>query len=839
MRLPLLLCLLTGLFVSADEWLQPRVIADTTRQSDWQGTLRDDGIRHHDKPTQRWEQRRTATIRLPSAPHDWTTHTHLRFWLYSHVNTNTHFILHLSAENPAHEGADYYHTFIKVNFTGWREFVIPIRSLTPARKPLPKSQIGAVSLHADGWHNKLDPRTTLNISDIEFGNLRKTMMTNAQLFDALDLTLPGLEKAHEAWQRRDEAETARLVAAYFRNRTSVPWTFDPHDPNLTFTGNRQAADATVRGKVTVVCVDHTYPNGDIDWLYNRTLDDPKLPNNHEWLWQLNRMSFWHNLGRVYRMTGDETYAKTFVKHLRSWTEQCPDPRTNAANVPGSAWRTIECGIRLLSSWPDAYHLFLHSPSFSDQDLLLFIRSAVEQMRHLIAFPQSGNWLTMEMNGVYTCAALFPELRESAAARKIAIDKIYADIARQFLPDGAQFELTPGYHQVALDNVMALPNKARLFNRLDEIPTDFVKLMEKAYDFNLRLMLPNGSLPQYNDSWECNVPRSLAAALQHFPDRQDFRFIASGGKKGTQPSFTSTLLPWAGYAALRSDWSPNATYVGFDAGPLGYGHYHQDKLNLVLYSGKHELIFDDGGGCYENSPFRRYATSAFGHNTILVDGLSQQRNARDLAQRVLQQPLDIPWLSTPDFDFVAASYAEGYGKPDHKPATHTRQLLLLKPSLLLVCDILQPNDDQPHTYQQRWQINDPSVTTFIPDHPALISASPNRKRVVVAPLLTDGLQATHASAQTSPEVLGWYVIKDKGPYRPATTACFSRQGAGTQLFLTLLAPVDDQDDAPITDIRQLSPTQAAITLRDGRTLQVTAPTTPNEPLTFKLTPHTQP
>ena len=37
MRLPLLLCLLTGLFVSADEWLQPRVIADTTRQSDWQG----------------------------------------------------------------------------------------------------------------------------------------------------------------------------------------------------------------------------------------------------------------------------------------------------------------------------------------------------------------------------------------------------------------------------------------------------------------------------------------------------------------------------------------------------------------------------------------------------------------------------------------------------------------------------------------------------------------------------------------------------------------------------------------------------------------------------------
>ena len=838
MRLPLLLCLLTGLFASADEWLNPRVIADTTRQTDWQGTVRDDGIRHDGQPTQRWEQRQTATVRLTAAPRDWTTHTHLRFWLYSHVNTNTHFILHLGAENPATDGADYYHTYIKVNFTGWREFVIPLRSLIPARKPLPKNQIAAVSLFASGWHNKLDPKTTLNFSNIEFGNFRKTMMTNAELFDALDLTLPGLEQAHAAWQRRDEAETARLVAAYFRNRTSVPWTFDPHDPNLKFTGNRKAADDTVRGKVTVVCVDHTYPNGDIDWLYNRTLDDPKLPNNHEWQWQLNRMGFWPNLGRVYRMTGDETYAKTFVKHLRAWTQQCPDPRTTAANVAGSAWRTIECGIRLLGTWPDAYHLFLHSPSFTDQDLLLFIRSAVEQMRHLIAFPQSGNWLTMEMNGVYTCAALFPELRESAAARKFAIDKLHADIARQFLPDGAQFELTPGYHQVALDNVMSLPQKAKLFNRLDEIPPDFVQLMEKAYDFNLRLMLPNGSLPQYNDSWFCNVPRSLNAALEHFPDRQDFRFIASRGKEGTQPAFTSTFLPWAGYAALRSDWSPNATYIGFDAGPLGYGHYHQDKLNLVLYAGKDELIFDDGGGCYENSPFRRYATNAFGHNTILVDGLPQQRNGRDLSQRVLQQPLDLPWLSNRDFDFVAASYAEGYGKPDHKPATHTRQLLFLKPSLLLVCDILQPNDDQPHTYQQRWQINAPSVAALLPDHPALISASPNRKRVVVAPLLTDGLQATHASAQTEPEVLGWYVIKDKGPYRPATTACFSRQGVGTQLFLTLIAPVDDQDDPPITAIRQLGTTQADIALRDGRTLHVTAPATPNDPLTFTLTP-TQP
>lgn len=829
--LPLLLCLMLPL--CADEWKNARVIADTTQQQDWQGTVRDDAILHQGRPTQRWEQRKAGTIILPTAPRDWSTHTHLSFWLYSHVNTNTHFILHLNAENPDSPGSDYYHAYVKVNFTGWKHIVLPLKKVVAARKPLPKNAIKGVSFIAQGWHNKFDPKTTVNFSNIEFIDYKQTMMTNAELFDALDLSLPGLEKAQQSWIAKDEKATIKHVADYFRHRTSVPWTFDPHDTKRNFGGNRRAADDTVRGKVSVVCVNYTFPNGDIDWHYNHTKADPKLPSNNEWQWQLNRMGFWNNLGNVYRTTKDEIYAQTFVKHLRSWTKQCLDPRTTSGNVAESAWRTIECGIRLSGTWPQAYHLFLHSPSFTDEDLLLFIRSCVEQMRHLIAFPQNGNWLTMEMNGVYTCAALFPELKEAKAARQFAISKIHADIIQQFLPDGAQFELTPGYHQVALENIMALPQKAKLFNRLDEIPEDFVSLMEKAYDFNLRLMLPSGSIPFYNDSWPCNVPGSLTRALQYFPKRDDFRYLATRGKQGTQPDFTSTFLPWAGYAAMRSSWNHDATYVGFDAGPLGNGHYHQDKLNLVLFKGKDELIFDDGGGCYENSPFRRYATSAFGHNTVIVDGLPQVRNTRDIKARVLSQPLQIPWLSTPEFDFIAADYADGFGKVDNRIATHTRQLLFIKPDILLVADILQPNDDQPHTYQQRWQINDPNVVKLFDHHPALISTNPNRARVIVAPLLTDNLAAFHASAQTEPEVLGWYVIKDNGPYRPATTACFSKQGTGTQLFLTLIAPLDKGQESPITAIRQTSPTQASVSLKDGRTLTVTAPQHPHDKLFFSF------
>ena len=56
-------------------------------------------------------------------------------------------------------------------------------------------------------------------------------MTEEEFFDALDFGNPGLEKAGSAWAKKDLDETRKLTATYFRNRTSVPWRFDPHKIN--------------------------------------------------------------------------------------------------------------------------------------------------------------------------------------------------------------------------------------------------------------------------------------------------------------------------------------------------------------------------------------------------------------------------------------------------------------------------------------------------------------------------------------------------------------------------------------------------------------------------------
>ena len=74
----------------------------------------------------------------------------------------------------------------------------------------------------------------------------------------------------------------------------------------------------------------------------------------------------------------------------------------------NCWRTIECGIRMGQTWPYAYHYFLSSPSFTDDAICLMLKSMVEHARHLMRWPRSGNWLTMEANGMYHVGVLFPE-----------------------------------------------------------------------------------------------------------------------------------------------------------------------------------------------------------------------------------------------------------------------------------------------------------------------------------------------------------------------------------------------------------------------------------------------
>jgi hypothetical protein len=650
----------------------------------------------------------------------------------------------------------------------------------------------------------------------------------AAVFNALDLTRPELAQVAAAWQANDAAGAEKALAAYLRARDSVHWNPAAASEPLT-DRDKTLADWAVQGKLEggQTPYFYTFPNNEIDWHYNATEHMPGVAPDNEWQWQLSRMAVWGPLGRAYRTTRDERYAQAFNREMTSWIAQCP-VADHVDNVPGSTWRTIEAGIRMGGSWPAAFFAFRRSPSVSDADLVLFVSAFLDHGRYLRHNNTRLNFLTMEMSGLYAVGALFPEFKDSADWRSFAADKLAAEARTQFLPDGAQDELSTEYQNVALGNILKIAQIARWTGRLAELPAGYTAPLEKGYEYQLDIMAPDRFNPKYNNGLPQYLPDVFKLAVENFPNREDFKWVETDGREGRPPAYTSVYLNRAGEAAMRSGWSRQANYVGFRLGPLGMGHQHQSKLAVVVWAYGRPVVFNAGGGSYEKSKWRTWATSSFGANCMIVDGLGQNRptvssdpwHDPDL---ISQGPIDAHWQSTSVFDFASGSYDEGYGPGRVHPASQQRDVLFLKPGLVVVADRVHPNDTESHTYQDRWQL----LTTHTRVDPVtqiLETTDEGQPNLVIVPLLSRGLDVKAATAQESPEILGWNVRKDMDPQSvPATTLLHTRTGAGSQLLLTLMIPLRPGQPNPVTAVAPGSDGRSAIvTLTDRRKLLISAP-----------------
>lgn len=549
------------------------------------------------------------------------------------------------------------------------------------------------------------------------------------------------------------------------------------------------ADRFLDGEVTVVQIPWKFKDGKVEWTFNPTALPGRGPLNHEWVWQLNRHGEWELLAKAYRATKDEKYARGFARSLESWLDQ-------TTGVPGedqgiyqnaySPFRTIEEGIRLMGPWPEAWNAFKNSPSFPEPLKARFKASMHAQADHLMRRHTRNNWLLMELNGVHSWACLFPEYPEAERFRRESARIFAAEIAKQVLPDGCQFELSPDYHRVFYYCAAPLYERALQNGFVHELPKEYRTTLERGAQAYLDLMTPSFTEPQFNDTFvNPNASTLLAIAAKLFPERRDFLWAATKGAQGEKPKGenASKLLPWSGYAAMRSGWELDATYCAFDFGPLGMGHWHQDKLNFVFYKGGEPLVFDDGGGQYTSGdPFREYALSGYDHNVLVVDGLAQFRNN----PRRLDSPIDPSWESTPERDYAKAVYDQGFGKDERRLVNHTREISLAKSSgVLTLVDTVESVDGQPHTCELLFHL-DTTKTEISADKRRLI-ARYGRKWNLAIETMEGGVIST-ATAQTSPRIAGWYCGRGDITRHPATTVFITAPTAKKVIFRTLLTPI---------------------------------------------------
>ncbi|MDZ7374336.1 MAG: heparinase II/III family protein [candidate division KSB1 bacterium] len=584
--------------------------------------------------------------------------------------------------------------------------------------------------------------------------------TYRELFGALDLGRPELLAVKEAVATGDTQRAVAALAQYLRERSKPLWFSSPlpgeGESYETGADLIQAAEAILNHRLRSVGIEHPFGE-QIDWHYNPTYEPTSpYPPDNEWTWQLNRHRFWRTLAEAYQRTGDERYAREFVAQMVHWVRSCPVPQGAADQRPFSAWRTIEAGLRMAYAWPDAFFAFLRSPSFPDEALVTMLTSILEHARYLRTFPTRGNWLTMEMDGLFCVGVLFPEFREAEEWRHFALETLLREMSAQVYPDGAQFELTPGYHDVALRNFLRPLYLARL-NGI-ELEPSYLSGLERMFAFLMWIMTPDRSVPRFNDAWDVDVVARMRQAEQLFPERGDFRWIASGCTSGSQPDGLSHLFPYAGIAVLRSSWDRDANYLAIDCGPFGFGHQHEDKLSFVLYLRGISFVQDAGSYAYDASKWRRYVLSAHGHNVMFVDGAGQHRRGQPRESYVVSGPVPVLWRTTPAFDYVEAAYG-GPLEPyeNAKPARHTRRVVYFRAhdprdDFWLVLDAAESFDDRRHRYTSIFHLDAPEAK--LSSRNRTLEVSKSGVTLEMRWPKTRALDVYLVQGQEEPEVQGW-------------------------------------------------------------------------------------
>ncbi len=614
----------------------------------------------------------------------------------------------------------------------------------------------------------------------------------------IDTSIPALSGIPAKMEAGDVAGAEKVFADYVRANLRTDdicrnWIERNYTPYL-LSNLTARAEAVMDYRLSSCGTAFHFADHKVDWESN-----PTYNNYKEWTWQLNRHSCFDPLAEYYLKTGDERAVTVWLDMLDAWLDQALVPEKAGAHET-KCWRTIDSGIRI-GRWMVQFAAFARSPQVSDAFITRYCISVWEHGRRLRANTTSGNWLFIELVALMHISKAYPFLTDAAAWGDYASRRQREEIDRQVYPDGFQYELTTAYHGCVIRDILEIVNFHR---RLGLEPPDSLReKLEKMFEVYTYLCTPGFSTPDLNDGEEVFVPGHLGTARRLFPEREDFRWFATGGQEGTPPDFLSLAMPYAGAVVFRDSWRRDAVWAYLDASPFGYGHQHEDKLNFLLWAYGHPMLIEGGNYLYDTSEMRRYALSTRAHNTIRIDGRdqSQWRTYRWRGEDI-NRKADLEFSTTPGRDRARAAFTAGYG-PQGIPVVHDRTVVFVKdekglPPFFVVADRLTAKDGARHAFQAIWHLDSRCYLAI--DGATFTGKFDDGVGFFAATSAADAC-ITNRIGQKTPELQGWLPVWDARPHEDIKIPTPVVEGAftGARRIVTVFCPYRNWR-SPIVGVR---------------------------------------
>jgi hypothetical protein len=529
------------------------------------------------------------------------------------------------------------------------------------------------------------------------------------------------------------------------------------------------------------------------------------------IWEINRQQHFFTLGVAYWLTGDERYAKVFAEHLESWMQQ---------NPPGMGvnWlSSMEVAFRAIS-WIWAFNFFKNSKSFTPelfQKALKFLFLHGKHIeKYLSTFYSPNTHLTGEALGLYYLGTQLPFLSRAKHWCKMGEEILFAELDRQFLPDGVYFEQSTWYQRYTTDFYTHFLILKTLSgdDANKNLQEKLAAKLQSSLDFQMYITRPDSTTPLIGDddggkslphgNSASNDFRATLSTGAILFERGDYKFVARDfaeetlwllGAEGKQsfenlrafrPQLNSKDFASGGYFVMRDGWAETDNYLLVDCGSLGSlngGHGHADALAINLSVAGETKLVDSGTYTYhESNELRDFFRSTIGHNTLMVDGKSQSEPGGKFNWKTKADARLNSWISQDRFDFFEGSH-DGYERLQ-SPATHTRSILFLKNDYWIMRDFVKTDGEHDYGLNYHFDTN---------ANPALESAE--NENLCISE--SDGLRLFTFGDNGNWQRKESWISTCYGKRANAPFLRFISKGTGAQEFFTFMLPNDGFSASP--------------------------------------------
>jgi len=307
------------------------------------------------------------------------------------------------------------------------------------------------------------------------------------------------------------------------------------------------------------------------------------------LWIYN-LHYFDDLNAV----GSKQRSSWHYKLIQKWIDENPCGF-------GNGWEPYPSSLRIVNwiKW-----------SLSDGNLTQeALDSLVSQTRYLnqnLEYHLLGNHLFVNAKALIFSGLYFQGVEADEWYQK-GMKILKKELPEQVLSDGGNFELSPMYHSIFLEDLLDIINLHRVYSKAQ--PINIVAKALQMFEWLEAMLHPDGEITFFNDSTLGVAPSFID--LLHYAKRLDIIY-----KKNRLNDFI--FLKESGY--IRSNVKDivliaDVAKIGPDYIP---GHGHADALSFEMSIFDKRVFVNSGISTYELGSERNTQRSTHSHSTISID-----------------------------------------------------------------------------------------------------------------------------------------------------------------------------------------------------------------------------